>query len=155
DVRADRRARPKKADPSRPARRARETTESSGGTMSVHAAPVVDVASQERVSKMVTEFLEARCPLTYTWDYETSRKDLRALYEKAKGEQWDGKTYLDWSQDVDPRAENMPDQQIAIYGTHLWAKLSKKNIEDLRQHFQAWTLSQFMHGEQGALLATA
>jgi hypothetical protein len=124
--------------------------------MSVHSAPsVVDVASQARVSKMVTEFLDSRCPLTYTWDYETSRKDLRALYEKAKGEQWDGKSYLDWSQQVDPRAENMPDQQIAIYGTHLWAKLSKKNIEDLRQHFQAWTLSQFMHGEQGALLATA
>jgi hypothetical protein len=116
---------------------------------------VVDTAAQERVAKMVTEFLDARCPVNYTWSYKSSRADLRALYEKAKGEQWDGRTYLPWQTEVDPTAEQMPDQMIAIYGSHLWNKLSQRDIEELRRHFQSWTLSQFLHGEQGALLATA
>jgi hypothetical protein len=114
-----------------------------------------DPAAQERVSKMVTELLDARCPVTYTWSYATSRADLRALYDKAKGEQWDGRTYLPWDTEVDPMAEHMPDSMIAIYGTHLWQKMSQRNICELRQHLQSWTLSNFMHGEQGALLATA
>ncbi len=114
-----------------------------------------EIAAPERVSKLVTEFLDARCPVTYTWSYESSRAELRALYEKAKGEQWDGRTYLPWGTEVDPTQEQMPDRMIAIYGSHLWNKLSQKNIEELRQHLQSWTLSNFMHGEQGALLATA
>jgi hypothetical protein len=112
-------------------------------------------APAERVQKLVSDMIDAKCPVNYVWRYESSREDLRALYEKAKGEQWDGKTYLDWSISVDPTAESMPDQQIPIYGTKHWAKLSQRNIEELRQNFQAWTLSQFLHGEQGALLATA
>ncbi len=115
----------------------------------------VSPESRERVAKLVSEHLEAKCPVTYTWQYETSRQDLRALYEKAKGEQWDGRTYLPWDCEVDPTAEDMPDAQIPIYGTPHWDKLSDANVRELRQHFKSWTLSQFMHGEQGALLATA
>jgi len=119
------------------------------------AAAAADAASKERVAATVTEFLDARCPVTYTWTYKTSRTDLRALYEKAKGEQWDGRTYLPWETHVDPTEEQTPDHTIAIYGTHLWNKLDQKGIGQLRQHMQSWTLSNFMHGEQGALLATA
>ncbi len=103
----------------------------------------------------IAEYLDARCPVTYVWRYASSRADLRALYEKAKQEQWDGRTYLAWDTQVDPQAENFPDQNIPIYGTPLWNKLSAKNIGELRQHQMSWTLSQFLHGEQGALLATA
>jgi hypothetical protein len=124
-------------------------------TATAEVSTVVDDASRARVAKMVTEFLEAKCPLNYTWSYESSRADLRALYEKAKGEQWDGRTYLPWHLEVDPQSESMPDQHIAIYGSDVWRTLSDKNIRELRQHAQSWTLSQFLHGEQGALLATA
>jgi len=117
--------------------------------------PEVDAAAQQRVSKMVTEFLDARCPTNYTWSYESSRADLRALYEKAKGEQWDGRTYLAWDTPVDPGDETIPDQQIAIYGSHIWNQLSPANIRELRQHAKSFTYSNFLHGEQGALLATA
>jgi hypothetical protein len=118
-------------------------------------APPVDRASQERVAQMVSEFLDARCPTTYTWSYESSRHDLRALYEKAKGEQWDGRTYLAWDTPVDPGDETVPDQQIAIYGSRLWNTLSPENIRELRRHAKSFTFSNFLHGEQGALLATA
>ena len=94
-------------------------------------------------------------PTAWTTDYAPARDDLRALYEKAKHEQWDGATALAWSTDVDPARENFPDMQIPIYGTPLWTKLTAAEKENLRHHAMAWTLSQFLHGEQGALMATA
>jgi hypothetical protein len=120
--------------------------------------PLVEHAIQPGPSasaRQLAEYLDAKCPVSYVWRYESSRADLRALYEKAKQEQWDGRTYLKWDTDVDPHKENFPDQQIPIYGSPLWNKLSKQNIEELRQNQMSWTLSQFLHGEQGALLATA
>src|SRR5262249_42042962 len=156
-------AHPQKAHPPRAARRD-PPSQDRGETMTATVVPVepvsaatseVDPASRERVAAMVTEFLDARCPVTYNWTYRTSRADLRALYEKAKGEQWDGRTYLPWDTHVDPTEDQVPDSTIAIFGTHLWNKLDKKGIGELRQHMQSWTLSNFMHGEQGALLATA
>src|SRR5215831_5425428 len=103
----------------------------------------------------IIELLEARCPATYTWSYASSRADLRALYERAKSEFWDGRTYLPWDTDVDPTRELSPDRTIPIHGTPIWNKLSPRDIGELRRHLQAWRLSNFMHGEQGALLATA
>ena len=91
----------------------------------------------------------------YTWDYEMVRKELVNLYEKGKREQWNATDQLAWDTDVDPEAELVPDFQIPVYGTHIWNKLTPGEIKKLRREALAWTLSQFMHGEQGALLATA
>ncbi|MEW6776715.1 MAG: ferritin-like domain-containing protein [Bdellovibrionota bacterium] len=102
-----------------------------------------------------TEWLNVHFPTAYTWNYDTQRQDLRTLYEKAKKGQWNGQTDLAWKTDVDPEGEHMPDAQIAIYGTDMWKKLTPREIQQLRHEFQSWTLSQFLHGEQGALLATA
>ena len=44
---------------------------------------------------------------------------------------------------------------IAIYGSDLWNRLTARSRAHVRRHLQAHTLSQFMHGEQGALIATA
>ncbi len=91
----------------------------------------------------------------YTWNYETSRQELANLYEKAKRDQWNASEAIDWSIDVDPERENVPDVQVPIYGTHIWNRLTEKEILKLRREQLAWTLSQFLHGEQGALLAAA
>jgi hypothetical protein len=45
--------------------------------------------------------------------------------------------------------------QIPVYGTHIWERLTDAEVRKLRREALAWTLSQFLHGEQGALLATA
>jgi hypothetical protein len=102
-----------------------------------------------------TSTLSADLRIAWTWQYQPSRPELTALYEKAKHEQWDAQTALDWKIDVDPERENFPDVQIPIYGTELWTKLDQKNLRELRRLSLSWTLSQFLHGEQGALLATS
>ncbi len=103
-----------------------------------------------------TEEIQVAFPLTYTWDYATTRLELRALYEKAKDAQWNARTYLDWDTKVDPEAENVSDSMNPLFTTDLWTKLDpKKDIPKLRRHMASYMLSNFLHGEQGALLATA
>lgn len=92
----------------------------------------------------------------FNWDYRVEHPELRNLYEKAKEAQWNASTYLKWDTDVDPEAENSPDMSIPIFGSHLWDKLDKKReLPRLRREIGAWTFSNFLHGEQGALMATA
>ncbi|MBZ0253770.1 MAG: ferritin-like domain-containing protein [Candidatus Methylomirabilis sp.] len=102
-----------------------------------------------------TEQLRTSFETTYTWDYQTGRADLRTLYEKAKRGQWNAALDMAWATDVDPEAELVPDMNIPIYGTRLWDRLTKREIERLRHENLSWTLSQFLHGEQGALLVSA
>jgi hypothetical protein len=101
------------------------------------------------------ENFTVRQDVAYNWDYDTDRTRLMRLYENAKRDQWNSTDALDWSIDVDPRSEVVPDMAFGIYGTEHWNKLTKREIEQLRQEGLAWQLCQFLHGEQGALLATA
>src|SRR5258706_9476582 len=93
--------------------------------------------------------------VTYNWEYASPRARLSRLYENAKRDQWDAASRLDWSIDVDPERGLLPDAAIGIYGTEIWAKLDAKQIARLRHEAVSWQLCQFLHGEQGALLATA
>ncbi|HEY7957157.1 MAG TPA: ferritin-like domain-containing protein [Polyangia bacterium] len=99
--------------------------------------------------------LDAKCPTLLTWKYEAHKDELRALYEKAKREQWNGATYLPWQTSVDPEAPLMPDENNPIYGTHIWNKLDKGEQGRFRRESYSWLLSQFLHGEQGALVTAA
>src|SRR5947199_164645 len=114
------------------------------------AAQLVSAPAEEQWASLPTTI-----DLHYPWRYEPARLELKNLYEKAKRDQWNATDQLPWSTDVDPERENVPDLQIPVYGTHIWEKLTAADIRKLRREALAWTLSQFMHGEQGALLATA
>ena len=66
-------------------------------------------------------------------------------------------TRIDWSQDLDPEnPEQLPDESIPIFGSRrLGAPDRERRRRTCARHFQAWQLSQFLHGEQGALVCTA
>ena len=98
----------------------------------------------------------------FTWDYSLARPHLRKLYEKAKTGQWNGTTDLDWSIGVDiektiaedaaligngMERQMYADTKIGIWGDKEWLEFG---IEGRR-----WQLSQFLHGEQGALICTS
>ena len=107
-------------------------------------------AREEAIELLSTEFNTA-----YSWNYEMVRRELHNLYEKAKRDQWNATDQLPWHLGVDAEAENLPDMQIPVYGTHIWEKLRPAEVRTLRREQLRWLLSNFMHGEQGALLATA
>src|SRR5262249_12028232 len=92
----------------------------------------------------------------FNWDYEIERPALLNLYEKGKRLQWNAATDIDWSVDVDP--ERFPDFMPPEAFNSLLnppRTLEVKAIVELRVQQLGWMLSQFLHGEQGALLATA
>jgi len=99
----------------------------------------------------------------FTWNYERSRPALSKLYEKAKTSQWNVTTDLDWSIEVDQQKEvgNTPGLGMAVEAGLIdlsqtpvahWGKKEWTNFEIESSN---WSLSQFLHGEQGALLCTA
>jgi hypothetical protein len=92
----------------------------------------------------------------FSWEYDEGRDRLLSLYQKGKDKQWDSVKRIDWEIEVDPYdVLGMPDQGIAIYGTPYWDKMSAENIKELKRHLASWQFSQFMHGEQGAMITGA
>ncbi|NBQ98880.1 MAG: ferritin-like domain-containing protein [Actinobacteria bacterium] len=98
----------------------------------------------------------------FTWDYSLARPNLRKLYEKAKTGQWNGTTDLEWDTDVDMEKVMFEDQQLlgpgmdpALYADTSIRHWGDKEWLDFGIESRRWQLSQFLHGEQGALICTA
>ena len=94
--------------------------------------------------------------IQFNWEYDDGSDALLELYDKGKKQQWDASTRLDWSLELDPENPmQLKDEALSLYGTDYWRKMTDKEKGWLRQNLQANQISQFMHGEQGALIATA
>lgn len=92
----------------------------------------------------------------FSWEYDDGRERLLALYQKGKDKQWDGQLRIDWDAEVDPcDALGTPEEAMALYGTPYWAKMSEREKGELRKHYASWQFSQFLHGEQGAMICAA
>ena len=81
---------------------------------------------------------------------------MAKLYEAAKVSQWNASTDVDWSIDVDPHNPErplLPDSYVPVKGLPIWEKLSRKEQTTQIHAMTSWMLSQFLHGEQGALFA--
>jgi len=92
----------------------------------------------------------------FNWDYDASRTAMLHLYSKGKQMQWDAETRIDWSQELDPiNPQGMPDISMPIHEAPCFQKMSEKEKGEVRRHFQAWQISQFLQGEQGALICAA
>jgi hypothetical protein len=102
--------------------------------------------------------------IAFTWDYERTRTPLSKLYEKAKTSQWNGSTDLPWHLDVDQErlAAAMADSPAAArfreaaerHGSEV-ARWDEAQWLAFEVENQNGMLSQFLHGEQGALLCTS
>jgi len=105
--------------------------------------------------------VEDNADAIFTWGYDKGeRAPLDRLYEKAKTSQWNGQTDLDWSIEVDPYTMLLPANPLeADYfkenPNSPLHKFSDKQWKEMAVESLNWSLSQFMHGEQGALLCTA
>ena len=137
-------------------------TESSRAADAPPAADALaDRATMDEQIRVVTD----HAARIFLWNYDRSRPQLVTLYNKAAAGQWNGLTDLDWSIDVDPErmaatqadpnpirliaeeAVSLPGSPIASWGER---ELTQLGIEILKAQ-----LSQFMHGEQGAMMVAA
>ncbi len=100
--------------------------------------------------------IESPATTVFDFDYKGGRDQLLRLYDKGTRRQWIGSDRLDWSLDVDPEGPvGMPDELHPLFGTPWWDKMNDTERIEARRHLEAWRFSQFMHGEQGALICTA
>jgi len=113
----------------------------------------------------VIHAVEDNADAIFTWDYEKGKRPaLNKLYEKAKNSQWNGETDLPWECNVDQeefaraimalQAQVRAEAGIDLSGTP-FEKWGEKEWLQVSMENQNWSLSQFLHGEQGALLCTA
>jgi hypothetical protein len=93
----------------------------------------------------------------YQWNYDPEVEELRNLYVKATEAQWIGERDLDWNRPIDlvkfsttPLGVGVP-----IEKTSYWRSLPDTTKADLVRRTAAFRLSQFLHGEQGALMVAA
>jgi hypothetical protein len=94
--------------------------------------------------------------VTFNWDYADGRETMMGLYRKGIEMQWNAETRIDWTQELDEEnPEQLPEEMLPISGMAEYEKMSAKEKATVRRHFQGWQVSQFMQGEQGALICAA
>ena len=111
--------------------------------------------------KLITD----NAPRIFCWNYDRSRDQLVTLYNKAMASQWNSVTELDWATDVDPEqvVRESPQANVLVELARAAAEVDgsplrtwgdkeflQLGIESLKAQ-----LSQFMHGEQGAMMVAA
>lgn len=112
----------------------------------------------QRGKQGVPTKMAARHEAHFDWTYPADNQEMADLYQRAKAGQWNG-DMLPWHIDVDPLDPNVPIvpedfvdlDKLRGYGVRLDAVEKQKVFHSLG----AWMLSQFLHGEQGALFAAA
>mgnify|MGYP000732672978 CR=1 FL=1 len=95
----------------------------------------------------------------FDWTYPSDQPAMRDLYKRAKAGQWNSDTDLAWNTSVDPLNPEVPLIPLGFFdpeplrerGIHLDVNEQRK----LNYSITSWMLSQFLHGEQGALFAAA
>ena len=125
---------------------------------------IIDISRANSDVTSIIHAVQDNSDALFTWDYaKGARPQLERLYEKAKTSQWNAQTDLDWSIEVDPyeafsvfsesnfTPEFEPDKSRRLptdsWGEAEWREFSLESFK--------WRMSQFLHGEQGALLCTA
>lgn len=95
--------------------------------------------------------------MTVAWnfDYTPAVEKVVALYDKAKIQQWDAARDIDWSIPVDPSNPQVGSRRSPYIKMPFFKRLSKSQQEAFTAHSTAQLLSQFLHGEQGALITAA
>ncbi len=113
-------------------------------------APISRDKVDQELETILTSF-----DTSYAWNYGSVKEGLRDLYEKAKREQWNGTEQLAWDTPVDPEGEIIPQQFDPLQDYGPVKRMTAKENAHRRHAAISWQLSQFMHGEQGALMTAS
>lgn len=92
----------------------------------------------------------------FNWEFAPERSRLLGLYERGKTMQWNANDRIDWAQDLD--LENplqLPVGALPINAAPCYQRLPAREQMEIRRQHQAWSTSQFLHGEQGALICAS
>ena len=101
-----------------------------------------------------SETFETVMQVAWNFDYAGQVAKIDDLYQRAKDNQWDA-AGLDWDTPIDPSSPIIAPEHSQYARMPFFQRLSQKQQETFSAHSTAQMLSQFLHGEQGALLTAA
>ena len=106
-----------------------------------------------------SESIKSTVETVFDWQYALRKQNLLNLYEKGKTLAWNAND-LDWS--IDVNIERLVRQRVANGMAPMMnamlnppKPLGDTEVVEFQLNMNAFMLSQFLHGEQGALVATA
>ena len=104
-----------------------------------------------------TEGVKAALEAIYNWNYDSEIEDLRTLYANALDRQWIAVRDLDWEREIDREAfsSTFSVGGLPIQETRFWQSLPADTRWEVSRRSAAFMLSNFLHGEQGALMVAA
>ncbi len=112
----------------------------------------------KRGKQGVPTLMPANHSAHFDWTYPHDHPEMEDLYKRAKQGQWDGDD-LPWHTDVDPLNPEVPLLPEHFFDFSVLADerifLTEKESRQFTYSITSWMLSQFLHGEQGALFAAA
>jgi hypothetical protein len=97
------------------------------------------------------EIIETSVKAVWRYDYDSNIKPLRDLYEVAKKNQWNAATDIPWEIETDPAEVGDMSAPNAEPFDFVKALPMEKQIEFAKRK-SAHLLSNFLHGEQGAMM---
>jgi hypothetical protein len=113
------------------------------------------MSSQESHSASSSqETYKASMEVSWNFDYAGEIPKVHDLYTRAKSNQWNADD-LDWDSPIDPSNPIMSPEHSQYGRMPFFNKLSQSQRETFTAHSTAQVLSQFLHGEQGALLTAS
>ena len=112
-----------------------------------------DLGLSEQQVEDVAEIFQTPLTGAYNWDYTIQDNRIKRLYELGKELNWNAGTDIDWSQPMPDRGDTPPPIFWDDYKPY--QELSNEDKFKFLQHRGSWSLSQFLHGEQGALLVAS
>ncbi len=112
-----------------------------------------ELGLSEKQVEDVAEIFQTPLTGAYNWDYTIQDNRIKRLYELGKELNWNAGTDIDWSQPMPDRGDTPPPIFWDDYKPY--QELSNEDKFKFLQHRGSWSLSQFLHGEQGALLVAS
>lgn len=113
----------------------------------------------QRGKQQAVTHMPAAHSVHFDWSYPSDNPEMQELYRRAKRGQWDGEADLPWHTSVDPMNPEIPILPEKFVDFTILEKFGIKLDRVKKTEFLAslasWILSQFLHGEQGALFASA
>ncbi|MGH0035594.1 MAG: ferritin-like domain-containing protein [Myxococcota bacterium] len=101
-----------------------------------------------------TENVRAAMDAIYNWNYEPEIDELRTLYANGLERQWIGLRDLDWEKGIDHESftRTFSVGGLPITETQYWKNLPHDLKWQVARRSACFMLSNFLHGEQGALM---
>ncbi len=112
------------------------------------------VIKENQSEAVRSETYETLMQVSWNFDYQGQVAKLDDLYNRAKENQWNA-AELAWDTPIDPSNPIIAAEHSQYGRMPFFQKLSTEQQQTFMAHSTAQMLSQFLHGEQGALLTAA